>query len=60
MFQYGASRILGSKKDEVTGDWGKLHDEELCSGHTSLNIIKIVKLVMRWVGYVARIVEKVI
>jgi hypothetical protein len=47
MFQYGVSRIFGSKEEEVTGDWGKLHYEELCNGHTSLNIIKMVKLVMR-------------
>jgi hypothetical protein len=52
------SRILVRASDEVTEDWGKLRDEEVYNGHASLNMNKIVKSVMRCVGYVARKVEK--
>jgi hypothetical protein len=52
-------RILGPKRDEVTGGWRKLHDEELHSLYSSPSIIRMIKLMrMRWVGYVARIENK--
>jgi hypothetical protein len=51
-------RIFGLKGDEVTGDWRKLHKEELHNLYSSLNIIRMIKSRrMRWVGHVARMRE---
>jgi hypothetical protein len=36
-------RIFGPKSDEVTGEWSKLHDEELHSFYSSPNIIRQIK-----------------
>jgi hypothetical protein len=36
-------RILGPKRDEVTGDWRKLHNEELHNLYSSPNVIRILK-----------------
>jgi hypothetical protein len=48
-------RIFGPKRDEVTGEWRKLHNEELRDVYSSPSIIRIIKLRrMRWVGHVAR------
>jgi hypothetical protein len=48
-------RISGPKRDEVTGELRKLHNEELNYLYPLTNIIKVVKLRrMRWVGHVAR------
>jgi hypothetical protein len=44
-------RILGPKRDEVTGSWRKLHDEELHNLYYSPNIIRMIKSrSMRWAG----------
>jgi hypothetical protein len=44
-------RIFGPKRDEVTGDWRKLHKEELRNLYSSPNIIGMVKSRrMRWQG----------
>jgi hypothetical protein len=52
-------RIFGPKRDEVTGDWRKLHNEELHNLYSSTNIIRQIKSMrMRWAGHVARIGEK--
>jgi hypothetical protein len=46
-------------KDEVTGGWRKLHNEELRDLYSSLSIIRIIKSKrMRWAGLVARMGEK--
>jgi hypothetical protein len=51
--------ILGPKRIEVTGEWRKLHNEELHDLYPSPSIIRMVKARrMRWVGHVARIGEK--
>jgi hypothetical protein len=51
-------RIFGSKRDEVTGGWRKLHNEELRDLYSSPSIIRILESrMMRWVGHVARIGE---
>jgi hypothetical protein len=48
-------RIFGYKREEVAGDWKRLHNEELHNLHTSPNIIRVMKLRrMKWVGHVAR------
>jgi len=51
-------RIFWPKRDEVTGEWGKPHNEkfnDLCCSH---NIVWVIKLRMIWVGNVARMGER--
>jgi hypothetical protein len=49
-------RIFGPKGDEVTGEWRKLHNEELHNLYSSPDIIRQVKPTrMRWAGHVARV-----
>jgi hypothetical protein len=51
--------IFGPKRDEVTGEWRKLHNEELHHLYSSPSIINIINLrMMRWTGHVARMGEK--
>ena len=48
-------RVFGPKRDEVTGEWRKLHTEELSDLYSLPNIVRVVKLRrMRWAGHVAR------
>jgi hypothetical protein len=50
-------RISGPKRDGVSGGWRKLHNKVLNNLYSSPNIIRISKS-RRWVGHVARMVEK--
>jgi hypothetical protein len=48
-------RIFGPKRDEVTGEWRKLHNEELHDLYSSPSIIRRIKARrMRWARHVAR------
>jgi hypothetical protein len=55
VFENRVLRIFGPKRDEVMGDWRKVHNEELHNLYSLPNIIRIIKSRrMRWVGQVAR------
>jgi len=43
-------RIFGPKRDKITGEWGKLHNEELNDLYSSPNIVGVIKSRMRWEG----------
>jgi hypothetical protein len=52
-------RIIGPKRDEVTGRWRKLHNEELRDLYSSLSMIRVMKSRrMRWEGHIAGMGEK--
>jgi hypothetical protein len=53
-------RMFGPKRDEVTGGWGKLHNEELHNLYSSPSIIRMIKLRrMRWAGHIAQMEVKI-
>jgi len=51
-------RIFGPRRDEVSGEWRRLHNEELNDLYCSSNIVRVIKSRrMRWDGHVARMGE---
>jgi len=51
-------RVFGPERDEVTGEWRKLHNEELSDLYSLPNIVRVVKSRrMRWAGHVAHMGE---
>jgi hypothetical protein len=51
-------KIFGSKRDEITGEWRKLHNEELRDLYCSPYIIRVINSIrMGWAGHVARMGE---
>jgi len=52
-------RIFGSRRDEVTGEWRRSHNEELNDLYFTSNIVRVIKFRrMRWAGHVARMGEE--
>jgi hypothetical protein len=43
-------RVFGPKMDEVTGEWTKLHNEELHDLYSSPNIVRVINIEKNWLG----------
>jgi hypothetical protein len=52
-------KIFGPKRDEVTGEWRRLHNEELHDVYSSPNVIRVIRSIrMKWAGHVACVGER--
>ena len=60
VFENRVLRIFGSKRDEITGEWRKLHNEELNDLYSSPNIFWMIISRTRWAGHVANMGERCI
>jgi len=59
VFENRLLRIFRSKREEVTGDWSKLYNEELNDLYSSPNIVRVIKWRgMRWAEHIARMGDK--
>jgi hypothetical protein len=58
VFENGVLRIFGPKRDEVAGEWRKLHNEELNDLYSLPIIVRMIKSRrMKWAGHAARMKE---
>jgi hypothetical protein len=57
VFENRVLRTFGPKRDEETGGWRKLHNEELHNLYSSPNIIRMMKIRIKWARQVARMGE---
>jgi hypothetical protein len=58
VFENRVLRIFGPKRDEVTAEWRRLHNEELNDLYSSTSIVRVIKSRrMRWVWHVAHMRE---
>jgi hypothetical protein len=59
VFENRVLRLFGPKRDELAGEWRKLHNEELNDLYSLPKIVRVVKSrTMRWAGHVARMGEE--
>ena len=51
-------RIFGPKRDEVLGEWRKLHNDEISDLYSSPDIVRVIKSRLGWAGHAARMGER--